>query len=264
MDFEVVERLQSIKQVPLLSLLSDACAAMSTYGAGQVSLLAPGSSLVEVNKFLAEQMTFHGQQYLRSEEVIQIIGALTIEERSAHFVVRQEGAIVAILRATPYPFELSRSTEQLRDEALSLSSYLEFSRLYVRQSAMARVWVGPMLLASAAEWAILNGFEGLVALSKMPQKRLYERFGLRPRWRESLVIPMRQNGEYWLMRGRWSEMYNSIKRLNIVSRVGLDSTTYDILNSQLTTCVPSPAFHLYPEQSCETTSASIPSRNLTP
>lgn len=150
------------------------------------------------------------QPYLLSEEQQQLESRLRLDARSTHFVAMQGEEIVAALRVTSSPFELTELVPELKEVVPALAGFAEFSRLIHDKSV--RGVLGVRLMGEACLWAVDQGFEGIVGLCQHGPRQLFERYGLRPFEDREYRVPSRSEGCYSLMLGRWPEILETTVR----------------------------------------------------
>jgi hypothetical protein len=88
---------------------------------------------------------------------------------------------------------------------VALARHVEFSRLITHSQQHRPVSVNG-LLATAAEWAIDRGYQGVTALCRSPQRQMYQRFGLTPIASQAMHIEQRARGDYWLLSAEWRQI----------------------------------------------------------
>lgn len=164
---------------------------------------APG--LASVRDFLQTHQRLAGLQHLQDVSQVEIERRLRIDERSTHCCLYRAGRLVAVVRLTPAPFEAGMLNPALGDLAAELDGHLDFSRLVASPDAGDPRRV-TLLLAHASRRAWLDGFDGTTALARAPQRRLYQRFGLRAVSEAPCRLATRGDAAYWLLRGEWREI----------------------------------------------------------
>lgn len=177
-------------------------------------VVAPGlDSGPAFGAFLEKRFVERQQHYMLDDRLKELELTSGILTRSSHFMVYKSEEMIATLRATRCPFELAIVSDILARETVSFRDYVEFSRL-LSSDGSRTAWVGPALLADACRWSIEQGFAGIIAVTRRSQKRLFERFGLKARFEAPVKLKDRGEGEYWLMTGDWSAIYNAVVRMN--------------------------------------------------
>lgn len=148
-----------------------------------------------------------------------------IDERSQHFWLQIDSEIVGSLRATPYPFELLQAGEYFRDIGYAYQKHVEFGRLIVNTNRTLKV-PAQKLMAFAFLNSLQNGYAGIVAVCRTPQRRLFQKFGLFSVNKKPLIWQERKKGAYWIVEGDSQSISHSIikRRENIKQTfdVGLD------------------------------------------
>jgi len=153
----------------------------------------------------------------------QIEKKMAIDEASAHFYARAGGQIVASLRLTRPPFEMSELSPNIREVVNSLTGYLEIGRLIVDDNLRGQ-GLGKKVLYQAMIWAYSCEYRGFIAICRRQRAQEFHRLGMR-RWnREPFSIASRPDGEYYLMTGelpailsRLAHYYGCKRILNVLS-----------------------------------------------
>ncbi|QRX84054.1 GNAT family N-acetyltransferase [Glaciimonas sp. PAMC28666] len=160
---------------------------------------------------IAEILSFRKKQY-RNRRLDYLCEIGTVEEenesrvdqRSHHFWAEYNFEIIGSLRTTPHPFELTALAAAFSELATAYQSHLEFSRFVVRADTQ-----NPILSKKLLENAFLYArqqYLGVIAVCRTPQRRLFERFGLRAIHQTAITLPKRNNGDYWILEGNCDEV----------------------------------------------------------
>ncbi|MGS0740342.1 hypothetical protein ACVBEF_00635 [Glaciimonas sp. GG7] len=136
------------------------------------------------------------------------------DERSQHFWVECDSKIVGTLRATPYPFELLVVGGYFKEKGESYKNHIEFGRLVIDSDNGSKA-IAKMLIASAFLYSLQNGYSGIVAICRTPQKRLFGRFGLYSINKTALILSDRKSGSYWMLEGSCQSILCSV-----IERIG--------------------------------------------
>ncbi|WP_339538818.1 hypothetical protein [Pseudomonas sp. RA_15y_Pfl2_54] len=188
----------------------------------RVVILEAGSDTREFERFIGRQFRLRLQHYMLTSRAVLLEKKLAIVSRSTHFLLYQHEQLVAVLRVTPSPFEWASLTQQHVAPTMVLSRHVEFSRLITLSQNHLPVPIN-CLLAAATEWAITRGHEGVVALCRSPQRRLFQRFGLTPITSEALHIEQRARGDYWLLSAQWKQVFAAVQQPAHTTTLHLES-----------------------------------------
>lgn len=136
--------------------------------------------------------------YLTETAQIEIEQGLQLDERSLHFALEYEGEIIACVRATPPPFELSALSDQFRVHAKAHASCYEFSRLCTNRKMGRMALYASVLVVKAAQYLFSNQLaEGIVGICRENRVTYMKRLGLHsntsPIWLEA------RQGNYQLL-----------------------------------------------------------------
>lgn len=175
----------------------------------RVVIFQAGSDTREFERFVSQQFRLRLQHYMLTSSARLLETRLALTSRSTHFLLYQDDQPVAVLRVTPAPFEWASLAQQHVSPTVALSRHVEFSRLIAHSPGHLPVLVNG-LLAAATEWAIKHGYEGVTALCRSPQRRLFQRFGLTPITTSSLHIEQRKRGDYWLLSAKWPQILAAV------------------------------------------------------
>lgn len=176
-----------------------------------VVTLEAGSDTREFERFIGRQFRLRLQHYMLTSRARLLETSLAITARSTHFLLYQQDQLMAVLRVTPSPFEWASLAHQHLSPTQALSRHVEFSRLITLSQGHLPVSVN-CLLASATEWAIKRGYEGVTALCRSPQRRLFQRFGLTSITTDSLHIEQRARDDYWLLSAQWPQILAAVQQ----------------------------------------------------
>jgi hypothetical protein len=104
---------------------------------------------------------------------------LRIDERSSHFAIAKSGVIVACVRITPAPFELSELSPVFAKRGSDFKDYLEFGRLCTDLRLERKALYASMLVVWAARASFADGkFQGVVAVCRTNRVSYMEKLGL--------------------------------------------------------------------------------------
>ncbi len=104
---------------------------------------------------------------------------LRIDERSSHFAIAKAGMIVACVRITPAPFELSELSPVFAKRAEEFKDFLEFGRLCTDHGLERKALYASMLVVWAARASFADGkFHGVVAVCRPNRVSYMEKLGL--------------------------------------------------------------------------------------
>ncbi|MDB5820173.1 MAG: hypothetical protein JWQ11_3813 [Rhizobacter sp.] len=161
------------------------------------------AELEPVRRFLHLHQRMAGLHHLQEASQLLIERRLRIDDRSTHCCLYRRDVLVAVVRLMPAPFEAGELHPGLGRLAADFDGHLDFGRLVASPDAHDSRRV-PLLLAQASRWACLAGYDGTTALARAPQRRLYQRFGLRAVSELPSRLATRGDAAYWLLQGEWS------------------------------------------------------------
>jgi hypothetical protein len=170
------------------------------------------SPMVNLIKFRDAQYQTRNLFHLLSNQPDLTEDEWKTDHRSLHFWATHNDEIIASMRATPSPYEISLYNLEIPLDKLKLLNRLEFSRLIGIQIKDLRV-VTQSLIACACLIGVEAGFDGVVAMCRAPQRRLFEKFGLTA-ISAPIFVPKRRNAKYWLMNATWAEIATHMKISN--------------------------------------------------
>ncbi|MGF6167434.1 hypothetical protein [Pseudomonas moraviensis] len=171
----------------------------------RVAILEAGSDAGEFERFINRQFRLRLQHYMLTSRARALDTRLAIASRSTHFLLYQRDQLIAVLRATPAPFEWASLAQHHVSPTVALARHVEFSRLITHSQQHRPVSING-LLATAAQWAIDRGYQGVTALCRTPQRQLFQRFGLSPIASHAMHIEQRARGDYWLLSAEWRQI----------------------------------------------------------
>lgn len=177
----------------------------------RIATLDAGSDAREFERFIGRQFRLRLKHYMLTSRARALEAKLAISSRSTHFLLYQCEQLTAVLRVTPSPFEWASLTHQYVSPTVALARHVEFSRLITHSQQHRPVPINA-LLAAATEWAIDRGYQGVTALCRSPQRRLFQRFGLTPITSDSLHIEHRARGDYWLLSAQWRQILTALQQ----------------------------------------------------
>ncbi|MBC3206141.1 hypothetical protein HU755_05030 [Pseudomonas sp. SWRI111] len=186
-------------------------ALINQQGGYRVVILEAGSDAREFERFVGRQFRLRLQHYMLTSRARALETSLAIVARSTHFLMYQRDQLVGVLRVTPSPFEWASLAQQYLSPTVALARHVEFSRLITHSQQHRSVPING-LLAVATEWAINRGYQGITALCRSPQRRMFQRFGLTPLPSTALHIEQRARGDYWLLAAQWREILAALQQ----------------------------------------------------
>ena len=177
----------------------------------RIVTLEAGADTQEFDRFIDRQFRLRLQHYMLTSRARMFEEKLAIRSRSTHFLLYRHDQPLAVLRATPAPFEWVSLAQQHVSPTVALSRHVEFSRLISYSTNPLPVAVNG-LLAAATEWAIKSGYQGVTALCRSQQLRFYQRFGLMPIASNALHIEQRARGDYWVLSAQWRQILAALQQ----------------------------------------------------
>jgi hypothetical protein len=177
----------------------------------RIVMLEAGSDTQVFDRFIDRQFRLRLQHYMLTSRARMLETQLATRSRSTHFLLYRHEQLLAVLRATPAPFEWTSLARQHVSPTVALSRHVELSRLISQVPSQQPIAVNS-LLAAAAEWAIKQGYQGVTALCRSSQLRLYERFGLMPVASNPLQIEQRARGDYWVLSAEWRQILAAVQQ----------------------------------------------------
>jgi|GEM_PF-5056954 len=157
--------------------------------------------------------------YILGEKQIMLEKGLRIHQRSLYFVARLHGKVVAAVRLTPPPFELTQLIQNTAGlESLNLNfaqNYLEYSRLMTDPQIPNRgMLVSPLLLMAGLVAFRDYQAGGLIGLCRRNRESFFKKFQLTRQHIGYFSIEGRSNGtpesEYTLVHGQADQIIQSI------------------------------------------------------
>ena len=176
----------------------------------RIVMLEAGADTQEFDRFVDRQFRLRLQHYMLTSRARMLETRLAIKSRSTHFLLYRHDQLLAVLRATPAPFEWVSLAQQHVSPTVALSRHVEFSRLMSYTPNQLPIAVNG-LLAAATEWAIKCGYNGVTALCRSQQLRFYQRFGLMPIASNALHIDQRARGDYWVLSAEWRQILAAVQ-----------------------------------------------------
>lgn len=134
-----------------------------------------------------------------------------LDRRSRHLSVWSGGELMGAVRLTAAPFELVEETGTAWVHG-EFGGHMEFGRLVMAGAANYRT-AAEALTAAGCLSALEAGKQGVIAMCRPVQARLFERYGLKPITASPAVLPQRNGGRYWLMAAAWADMAVPIARI---------------------------------------------------
>ena len=119
------------------------------------------------------------QPYLTAVAASGKLAGDEIDMRSQHFWARHDDAIVGVVRGTAAPFEWEALVSGRLPKSAELTAHIELGRL-VAPPFRGGMEVSLCLLAAACAFGIDAGFDGLIAICRSAQMRLFGRLGCVP------------------------------------------------------------------------------------
>ncbi|MHC3825492.1 hypothetical protein [Pseudomonas sp. G3-19] len=176
----------------------------------RIVMLEAGADTQEFDRFIDRQFRLRLQHYMLTSRARMLETRLAIKSRSTHFLLYRHDQLLAVLRATPAPFEWVSLAQQHVSPTVALSRHVEFSRLMSYTPNQLPIAFNG-LLAAATEWAIKCGYNGVTALCRSQQLRFYQRFGLMPIASNALHIDQRARGDYWVLSAEWRQILAAVQ-----------------------------------------------------
>ena len=162
---------------------------------GPVSANSPAFD--EILRFRLEQ-NHRSAPHLEDPVQLEIERRLQIDERSLHFSLERNGRIVACVRATPAPYELSELSPKFAEHARGYPGYFEFGRLCTDASLKRRGFYAGILTVKAARVVFMEeDGAGIIAVCRPNRVAYMEKLGLEA-GAEAVTVPARRS-EYRLM-----------------------------------------------------------------
>lgn len=148
--------------------------------------------------------------YLESIAQREVEQRLRLDERSAHFVALQGEEIVATLRMTPAPFEISEIiAERTLESKGDFDDYVEVGRLCTDVHLQQKARVARQITLTAILWQIERlSCRGALALCKQDKVKLFRRFGL-TLVAERICIPSR-GSDYCIIAGSRQDVLDAL------------------------------------------------------
>lgn len=163
----------------------------------------------EYARVLDFRMEWHKRDapYLTESFQSEIETSLQLDERSLHFALEYDGQIIACVRTTPPPFELSALSEQFRLRSEAYTNYHEFSRLCTNRNMGRKALYASMLVVKAAQYLFSNELaDGIVGICRDNRVSYMKHIGLHsdpsPIWLEA------RQGSYQLLHASKDELLN--------------------------------------------------------
>ncbi len=162
----------------------------------------------EIQQFRQEEYT-RTAKYLTEDFQESLEKRLKIDEKSFHFFARYQGKIIASLRITPPPFEMTELSTELKNAVLQHKNYLEIGRLLVKDGYQ-KAGLGKKILFQAMLFSYFSDYEGFIAICREHRRKEFERFGMKPYQRQKFILPSRQSAHYYFLTGRFSDLVYKI------------------------------------------------------
>ncbi len=151
--------------------------------------------------------------YLFEKTQNDIEELLQLDERSQHFVLIQDEKIIAYIRLTPAPFELSALLPLNTHYKTDLNNYYEFSRFATDNSLTNKRFYALLLLLKAGHWLFSKkNAEGIVGICKSNRLSYFKHFHLLAQNQDAFSIDSR-HGEYFYILGKKQHVLYSISRM---------------------------------------------------
>ncbi len=182
----------------------------------RIVMLEAGSDTQVFDRFIDRQFRLRLQHYMLTSRARMLETRLAIRSRSTHFLLYRHEQLLAVLRATPAPFEWASLAQQHFSPTVALSRHVELSRLISQAPGQQPIAINSLLVA-AAEWAIKQGYQGVTALCRSSQLRLYQRFGLMPVASNPLHIEQRARGDYWVLSAEWRQILAAVQQPGVAT-----------------------------------------------
>ena len=118
--------------------------------------------------------------YLEEAYQTELESRLRIDERSLHFAIERAGKIVACVRATPLPFELSALNSEFAESAEKYPDYYEFGRLCTDITLERKGFYAGMLVVCASQYLFSHELaRGILGICKIDRSLYMQKLGLR-------------------------------------------------------------------------------------
>jgi hypothetical protein len=143
---------------------------------GPISINSP--EYARIFKFRSEQNQKRAP-YLEADFQITLEKRLQIDERSLHFAIENNGEIVACVRATPAPFELSELASEFAENAKKYEDYYEFGRLCTDTTLERKGFFAGLLVVRASHYLFSNEHaKGILGICKLDRVSYMQKLGL--------------------------------------------------------------------------------------
>jgi hypothetical protein len=141
--------------------------------------------IVEGSELYSRIIAFRSEQnkqrapYLEETYQTELETRLGIDERSLHFAIERDGKIVACVRATPLPFELSALANEFSENAKKFQDYYEFGRLCTDLSLERKGFYAGMLVVRASQYLFSQELaKGILGICKIDRVPYMQKLGL--------------------------------------------------------------------------------------
>ena len=183
---------------------------LETAGVDILELAASDAQgLQRVLRTLSDYYARKGQCYLlRNDEQED---AATRLSRKYFLAKNDRNAICGVICVDPCAHEVRGLAHQFGLDASCLKRKVEFRR-FVSLDEKRSPAVSTALMATAARWALMHEYRGVLALTRSVQRRFFMRFGLASLTPAAQPLVDRGDGEYWLMSGDWPSISVAAER----------------------------------------------------
>lgn len=162
--------------------------------------------LINKVRNLRQQEAILNSPYLLEPAQQEIENELTLDKRSHHFIIFNNGELAASVRLTPAPYETSVLISEFQSQH-KFNNYFEFSRLITNSELNDKATPAKLLLIKAGLWCLSETTNmGIFGLCKHKRVRFLSRFGLSPSG-STFSIANRGDG-YSLMSASREELLN--------------------------------------------------------
>jgi hypothetical protein len=136
------------------------------------------AEFARILKFRSEQNQKRAP-YLEAGFQITLEKRLKIDERSLHFAIENNGEIVACVRTTPPPFELSELASEFARNAEDYQDYYEFGRLCTDTTLERKGFFAGLLVVRASQYLFSHEHaKGILGICKLDRVSYMQKLGL--------------------------------------------------------------------------------------
>ena len=175
-------------------------------------------SLELVRRTLSDYYARMGQVYLLRHEAQEAYAARASRK---YFVAKNaRDSICGVICVDPGAHEVKGVAGEFGIDISCLDRMVEFRR-FASFDELRSPAVSTALMASAARWAVMHEYRGVLALTRSVQRRFFMRFGLAGLTPASRKLADRNDGEYWLMKGDWPSISVAAERFLLSNKLTL-------------------------------------------